>query len=1234
MSYLGRLLRAKRGSMRSLRIWSRTGWVTILVITAALLFYGTLRFFPPSPPKVHANVFGLDDDNFLEPFVTFWQILFGPAFPIFGLTDPPPTLPQSGPFIPLVARQPNCSLTRQVFDSSFKLQPQYTYPNYQDFLHQVGSPSTTADKWANGCTQPSTGIASQQVETIGTQSNGDIVLVAVNLAGTFAEANGQNVVVASVNTATSAVMSQITYPVVSSSYNTASLAVADINGDKINDLVIVSLLNASSGSPGEVSILLGKSDGTFEAAVSTPIEVVSPTSVTVDDMNGDGKLDLVISGTGSPGVAVLLGKGDGTFGGEIDGPAAVAGVAAITADLNGDGEKDVALSSGQILLGHGDGTLTLLPGTLSTVASTGGDPNPGRGIAAADFNHDGKIDLAVTNRLATTVDTYLGNGDGTFTYKSSFASLYGLQNIQSTDLDGDGVPDLFIGSTSGGVFLPDAATGGLFESALGSGDGSFVSSGDAYLPNNTALAFNTVYDVADFNGDGKPDIVSLDVDATNATPQLRVRKGTGDGKFTNLTSTTVNVPGLAAGQSNTAALAAADFDGDSKQDVVFATTPLGSNASTISVVPGNGDGTFAAQKDYPNSGTVVALHVADINGDGKPDLVFISNSSTPGMTTQTAIEAMMNDGSGNFKPATQIDAAANLAALAVADVNGDGKPDLVVSAGNQFTNATGSVQVYLGKGDGSFGKPSSLSAAAYPGALTIADMNHDGRPDIVVSTTDTNSNPVLDVMLGNGDGTFQAASPFQIPQNGITSLSVAEYSGGTQPLAVLTSCCGLAYPVVALGNASGPISNAGILGTGISSAFVKLVDVNGDGLPDILLTSGINRQLAIEVFLSSATASTTLPTSTSLTASAASITAGQSVTFTAQVTAPEGNTPPTGTVTFSDGTTSLGTGTLNSSGQATYSTSSLALGLHSISAAYSGSAGFAASTSSPITITVSASMLVGTTTTLTATPVTVAAGGNVAFSATVAPTSGTASPTGTVTFSDGATTLGTGTLDATGKTTFSSSALSVGAHSVTAAYGGSTVFSPSTSTAATITITAAAPDYGIALAKASGTIAYGTTGTISDGINITSVNGFNQQVMLSCTGAPQFSTCTVNPTSVTPSGSTPGATTLSIMTNVATSAVTMPSLPSYSSGKTTLALLGGGALFAFTFVRIRRVHWRLVQLCLVLCFLACSVLVGCGGGSSSSNNSGNNTPKGTYPITVTGTAGSTTHTTSFSLTIQ
>jgi Bacterial Ig-like domain (group 3)/FG-GAP-like repeat len=1231
MSYVTRVFQVAHGYIRSFRIWSRGPRAILLyacVVAFALFTWVTARMVvsPPTISRAHTTKAPKQITDFdiilalYVPFPFIWNYV----------TDPPPSSPGVS-YLPLLARQTNCSLTRQVLDPSLNFEPQYTYPNYQDYVRQgVGLPST-GDKWPNGCSQPSTGVGGQNLVVTGKLSNGNAQIAVVNWPGLLAASTSQNLVTATLDTATGQAVSPVTYPLVSSSYTTVTLATADLNGDGINDIVVVSL-QADTSTSGEVSVLLGKSDGTFQPVQNTPINVAA-TSVTLDDMNGDGKLDLVVTGVATPGVAVLLGKGNGTLGDEIDGPSGASGQSAATADLNGDGKKDVALSSGQILLGKGDGTLDLLPGTLSTVAPTGGNPDVGKGIAAADFNKDGVVDLAVANGLTATVDIYLGQGDGTFTYKYSFASLYGQQSIQATDIDGDGNPDLFIGTSSGGVFLTDAYTGGIFESALGNGDGTFHSAGDAYLPNNPGQQFITFFDLADFNGDSKPDIVSIDVDATNTTPQLRVRDGSSDGKFTELASTAINVPGLTGGQSNTSALVAADLNGDAKQDVVFATTPLGSSNSTISVAAGNGDGTFAAQADYPSPGVVLALVVADINGDGKPDIVFVSDPSNQGVAdlTHTVIEAMLNKGNGIFQAAQPISPQANLQALTVADVNGDGKQDLVVSTSNGFTSSTGNVLVYLGNGDGTFQNPSSLSAGTYPGPVTIADMNNDGHLDIVVYTTDSNSSPLLDILLGNGDGTFQTATSSQLPQNVVTGLAVADMNGDKKPDVVLTACCGLANTMVALGNGDGTIIGAAIVYEGISSNLIKLADINGDGLPDILLTSNL---LSIDALLSTASASSGFPTSTTVTASATSISVGQPVTFTVQVTSADGNAPPGGSVTFSDGSTTLSTQTLSATGSATYMTSSLIAGTHSISAAYAGNTTFAASSSSPVTITVSASTLVGTTTMLTATPTTSAAGGNVAFNAVVAAISGTTSPTGTVTFSDGATALGTGTLDATGKTTFSSSTLAVGAHSIAAAYGGSAAFSPSTSTAATVTITAAAQDYGIALAKSSGTIAYGTTGTITDGITITSINGFSQRVTVSCTGAPQYSTCTVNPTSVTPSASTPGTTTLSIMTNVATSAVAMPSTPSHSRGKTTLAFLGGGVFFAFSLMRIRRTRWHLTQLCLVLCFLICSALVGCGGGSSGSGGSGNNTPKGSYPITVTAAAGATTHTTSFSLTIQ
>ena len=1224
-------------------------------MTVPLLVGALLLFSPQLTHKALANTEGLEKTSDSPAYHYLVRTLGESTAAAIALQwddsiDPPPTSPTTTPYIPLLIQQPNCSLTRVVTDGSFNLLSQYSYPDYQDFLHLALGLSTTSDKWPNGCAQTTTGLASQQLQTVSTQSNGTIVLASINIAGNFPADNGQNVVVATIGTTTAQPMTQVTYPVVSSSYLTSALTVADVNGDGIKDLIVGSLLNSGTGSAGEISVLLGNSDGTFQAA-KTFSSNVYPSNVTIDDLNGDGKMDLVVSGISTPGLCIFLGNGDGTFGSEMDGPAGTGGLAAVTADFNGDGKKDVALSSGQILLGNGNGTLTLLPGTLSSVAPVTGILPPGSGIASADFNNDGKIDLAVANQNSDTVDIYLGNGDGTFTFKSSFASLSGLQGIRAIDMDGDGNVDLFVGSQSGGVFLSGANTTGLFESALGNGDGTFHTAGDAYLPNSTALEFSTVFDVADFNGDGKPDIVSLDVNAANTSAVLRVREGLGNGKFADLASTTVNATSLVTpapnicptcASANTVGLVAADFNGDSKQDVVFATTPYASVGSTISVFLGNGNGTFAPQTDYSIANNVTALAVANLVTGGEPDIVFLANPSTTG-TTQTVIEAMLNNGSGTFGTPQQIDAQPNLTALALADVNGDGKLDLVVSTSNLLSSAAGNVLVYLGNGDGTFQRPTTLSVGSYPGALALADMNNDGHPDIVVYTADSSNHPYLDILLGNGNGTFQTATSFQLPQTGVSSLAVNELSGGTQPL-VLTGAS--FYPMAALGSGSGTISAAGELPTGVQSAGVRLVDVNGDGIPDILLTSagGVSNQYAIEVFLSAASASSTYPTSTSLTTSTNSVTTGQPVTFTVQVTSPEGNSPPGGSVTFLDGSTTLATESLNSNGVATYTTSSLAAGVHSITASYQGNSTFATSTSSAVTVTVSAPALVNTTTSLTATPNSITSGSTVMFSATVAPASGTVTPAGTVTFFDGSTQLGTGTLNSSGVAALSTSSLPVGTQAITAAYEGSSSFAASTSSVVNVIVSAAvAPSF--TLSGTAVSIAPGATTGNTSTVSVTPSGGFTGSVALTAalatspTGAtnlPTFSFGATTPVNIT--GASAGTGTLTISTTAITTSTLIRPPPLNSSGFGWPA--AGSAAIACVLligIRARRRRWfGMLGMFVLLVFLAGAIAsCGGGGGGGGGGNTGNpGTTAGSYTITVTGTSGSITQTATVNLTVN
>ena len=200
----------------------------------------------------------------------------------------------------------------------------------------------------------------------------------------------------------------------------------------------------------------------------------------------------------------------------------------------------------------------------------------------------------------------------------------------------------------------------------------------------------------------------------------------------------------------------------------------------------------------------------------------------------------------------------------------------------------------------------------------------------------------------------------------------------------------------------------------------------------------------------------TLPSSnTVLTASPTQANVGQSVTLTAAVSSQSGTTTPTGTVTFMNGSTTLGTGTLNGSGVATLSTSSLPAGADSITASYGGDSNDASSVSQAVTVNVGSSAAVATTTTLTASPTQANAGQSVTMTATVAAKSGS-TPAGTVTFLNGTTTLGTGTLNGSGVATFSTTSLPAGTDSITASYAGNTTDAASVSSAVSVTINSSA----------------------------------------------------------------------------------------------------------------------------------------------------------------------------------
>jgi len=229
-----------------------------------------------------------------------------------------------------------------------------------------------------------------------------------------------------------------------------SIAPADFNGDGSLDLA------AGNGVFGGVSILLGFADGAFNLVPPPPVLVPSAAacSIAVGDFNGDGKLDLAVPDSTDNVVAILLGNGDGTFTQATGSPITISGGpdAVLVADFNGDGKLDLAVANGNngtvtILLGNGDGTFTQAAGSPITVGNT---PDA---LAIGDFLGNGKLDIAVANFGDGTVTLLLGNGDGTFTQAtgSPFPVGNGPTAIAVADFNGDGKLDLAVTNSTDGT---------------------------------------------------------------------------------------------------------------------------------------------------------------------------------------------------------------------------------------------------------------------------------------------------------------------------------------------------------------------------------------------------------------------------------------------------------------------------------------------------------------------------------------------------------------------------------------------------------------------------------------------------------------------------------------------------------------------------------------------------------------------------------------------------------------
>lgn len=1108
----------------------------------------------------------------------------------------------------VLVRQPDCSLAAETF-SNVQLTTSNGYngtfagtftatqtPTYSNTLHQLAGLTTKPGVFAKGCTDNVAGIAGLPG-----------VLLAHTSAGLYVGASvdfNNNLYIGAINPNGTFTATRLSLTLVGELY------VGDLNSEGIRQLIVEVLVPSTTGgeSGSGLYTINVHPDGTFDAPVLLSTLANASLAVTVDDFTGDGKLDIgyipLLNGRAQP-FTVLPGLGNGTFGPAITSVTPVnlpgGNAPVLTGDFNGDGKRDV-IAYGSILFGKGDGTFTLGPAAPSIEA-----------YVVGDFNNDGKDDIAGTAPGGIAVQ--LGNGDGTFTqFGPTYASVYGGYTLAVTDIDGDGNLDLVAGLGQSGIYGPPMNGQGITMFLMGHGDGTFHgANGYGY---SAASGVHGAFAIGDFNGDGNTDVLTVSRTALGNTAGLQVLTGNGKGVLTPQPVNTSVIPGP---------LVAADVNGDGKLDALTLNSTQDNSGNydpSLVVLTGNGNATFAAPVSYPippaSTSTALNFAVGNIRGNGTTDAVVSFNG---------LLYILKNNGNGTFAAATQVDSQADYESLTVADVNGDGKADIIALSGSlsfgTLTNAQ--ILVYLSKGDGTFAAPLSVDSIATAQDLIVQDVNSDGKPDLVLLSSSQSTGAFsLTTYLGHGDGTFASGTASSLVGSAFTSLASADVNGDGKPDVLIAACCGDTLSSISYGNGDGTFSTSYGLSIGSSVNSAQFADLNNDGRPDLVLASNYTLVTSLNEF---GVVSALTPTSTVLSLNPASPTAGQTITFSATVTAATGTATPTGTVTFYDGTTSLGTGTL-SSGAASF-TGSLAAGSHSITASYSGDANDAASVSPADTFTIAtAPTPAPTATQLTASATTATAGTAIALNATVKETTGTSTPTGTVTYYDGSASLGTASL-ASGAASLSVSSLAVGTHSLTAAYAGDSGNAASTSSILTVTITSALPPgFSAALSPTSGTVQPG--GSVTTNISVLSSNGFNQAVSFACSGLPAHTSCSFSPSSVTPGASGGATTQLTIKTDVSPSALnTYPLSGRESDGAISMASLAGGTWLAFLLFSARRKGKRpnLQLAVLATLLLISSAAVGCGSSKPV-------TPAGTTPVSITATSGSVTQTLSYSLTVQ